>query len=112
MTKKTSTAKQPEVKKKVVVQLWMEAEAGWGTRPDGYSLHKDEAARAAYVKATWGSRPKDTVPDEYSFPSGKYEGEVDKETYELVNASETGLRFWKNNWPPQVGQPAGHFETT
>lgn len=112
MTKTTSKAEKPEAKKQVVVQLWMEAEKGWGNRPDGYSLHKDEAARAAYVKATWGSRPRDNVPDEYSYPSGQYDGEVDEATYRTVCASEAGLRFWKNNWPPQVGQPAGHFETT
>lgn len=90
----------------------MEAERGWGCRPDGYSLHKDEAARAAYVRATWGSRDRSEVPDEYEYPSGKYLGEVDAETYRDVLASGTGLRFWNNRWPPQVGQPPGHFETT
>ncbi len=45
--KNGSKPKKSQVKKQVVVQLWNEIEVGWGFRPDGYSLHKDEEARRA-----------------------------------------------------------------
>lgn len=112
MTQSKLKPKKAETKKRVVVQLWMESEAGWGNRPDGYSLHKDEAACSAFVRAYWARMPKGAIPDEYSYESGKYEGEVDEATYRTVCAAKTGLRFFENSWPPQVGQPAGHFETT
>ncbi len=54
----------------IVVQKWEESEAGWGTRPDGYSLHRTEEDRLAFVTAYWDSMP-DRPPAEYSRPDGK-----------------------------------------
>jgi hypothetical protein len=36
---------------RVICQLWEEAEAGWGTRPDGYSIHLKEEDRITYQNA-------------------------------------------------------------
>jgi hypothetical protein len=56
----------------VVCQDWEESERGWGTRPDGFTLHLTEADRAAYVQGyyeTFNNRP--SAPDEYTRTSGK-----------------------------------------
>ena len=34
----------------VLCQKWEESERGWGTRPDGYSLHKSDADREQYIR--------------------------------------------------------------
>ncbi len=47
---------------------WEESEAGWGCRPDGYSVHASAAAAKAYVDAYWHRMPS-KVPEEYSRPS-------------------------------------------
>lgn len=47
---------------------WEESEAGWGCRPDGYSVHATAEAAKAYVDAYWRRMP-DRVPEEYSRPS-------------------------------------------
>jgi hypothetical protein len=53
----------------VIAQNWVESERGWGTRPDGISIHRTEQERADYVKRYWDGMPN-TVPDEYSRPEG------------------------------------------
>ena len=82
-----------------VVQKWEESERGWGRRPDGYSVHPDEAARQRYIAAYWARQPKET-PDEYSRPSGTpYEAEVDADF-----EGKDGLRFWQDNYPGSGGR--------
>lgn len=46
---------------------WTEYERGWGQRPDGFTVHRDEATARQYVKDYWAKQPK-AVPDEYSRP--------------------------------------------
>jgi hypothetical protein len=63
----------------VVCQCWQESEAGWGVRPDGYSIHLDMADQKKFVAdfwreqheffVEWGLREGE-VPDEYTRPSG------------------------------------------
>lgn len=78
----------------VVYQEWEESERGWGTRPDGYSLHKDDASRQAYIQEYWNSMPHE-VPDEYSRPCGSPEVRaVDKKTYRAV-MKEGSVRRWR-----------------
>ncbi len=69
-------------------QKWEESERGWGTRPDGYSLHASESdARkflAAFAKLQEAAykRSGGHVPDEYSRPSGTlYECPVSDKIY-------------------------------
>jgi hypothetical protein len=75
----------------VVVQKWEESERGFGTRPDGFSLHLSEEDRVEYVRKYWASMP-DEAPDEYSRPDGSpYLADVDEETLELIRKSEHGI---------------------
>ena len=79
-------------KYEVVVQKWEESESGWGTRPDGFSLHLTDADRAAYERDYWAKMP-DEAPDEYSRPAGTpYRAKVDAETFTKVKASKNGIR--------------------
>ena len=54
-------------------RFWTESEAGWGTRPDGYTVHRDEAAAQQYVADYWRKErernPGGGVPSEYTFPA-------------------------------------------
>lgn len=82
---------------KVVVQKWEESERGWGTRPDGYSLHPDMAALKRYIAMYWKKMP-DGVPDEYSRPYGDpYEADVDWDA-----KGQLGERFHDNKYPAKI----------
>lgn len=79
----------------VVVQKWEESERGWGTRPDGYSLHFSKADCTRYIKEYWDEMP-DVVPDEYSRPDGKpYLCDIDEKTYRKVKRSKGGIRCFE-----------------
>ena len=59
---------------------WEESEKGWGTRPDGFSLHVSEEDGRKYVKAYNDSLPS-AVADTYSRPATG--------TYHIVEVSES-----------------------
>lgn len=93
----------------VICQEWLETERGWGTRPDGYSLHlirtdlllKDADVRA-FIREYWESMP-DEVQDEYSKPCGEhYVCEIDGETYCKLKESKNGLRFYRGEVPKKI----------
>lgn len=51
----------------MILQKWVEHERGWGTRPDGYSLHPTLADRYAYVNGYNAEfNNLSSAPDEYS----------------------------------------------
>jgi hypothetical protein len=59
---------------RAVVIDWLESEAGWGIRPDGWTIHRDTAAADRYLTAmrdreaaTHGGK----TPPEYIRPDGK-----------------------------------------
>ena len=86
---------------RITVQKWEESERGWGTRPDGFSLHLNQADRESFIKGYWDSMP-DSVRDEYSRPDGTpYTAEVDLETFINISESKNGLRRRGN--PPGSG---------
>lgn len=87
----------------VIVQKWEESERGWGSRPDGFSIHLTESDREAFIKHYWANMP-DSVPDEYSRPDGKpYKALVDKETFIKVKEGLNGIRsFEKPPGPSEV----------
>jgi hypothetical protein len=61
------------VKKKleqIIYVSWEESESGWGTRPDGCSLHLTKEKYDAFLKKYWARMPKST-PCEYSRPAGE-----------------------------------------
>jgi len=49
---------------KCVFQFWEESERGWGTRPDGCSVHLNRVDLNIYVQNIYKNR-LDEVPDEY-----------------------------------------------
>ena len=59
----------------VWVQKWEESERGWGTRPDGYTIHQEREHIASFLKEMRdrerAKNPSGGVPDEYSRPAGK-----------------------------------------
>ena len=80
ITKKDET-NGTEKKYCVMCQKWEESERGWGTRPDGYSLHLSINELKSYIESYWNSMP-DKIPDEYSYPSGTpYECYVSEEIF-------------------------------
>jgi len=90
--------------REVIVQKWEESEDGWGTRPDGYSLHLTDEDCRAYIQEYWDRMPAE-VPDEYSRPDGTpYRAEVDEETFAAVQASENGIREFRNIPPGSGGK--------
>jgi len=87
----------------VICQKWEESERGWGTRPDGYSLHLTDEDRQAYIKGYWAGMPEE-VPDEYSRPDGTpYHCRVDEETFKEVEASKNGIRRFRGPLPGSGG---------
>lgn len=79
----------------VVGQKWEESEAGWGTRQDGWSFHKDMDARNRYVDDYWAKQP-DVVQDEYSREDGDPATvRVSEELYKEV-MEKGSVRLWLN----------------
>ncbi len=82
-------------KRVVVRQDWLESESGWGTRPDGCSLHKTIEDCGQYIDEYWKKMP-DEVPDEYERPSEEpYEMAVPGEVYASLAASRCGIRIYQ-----------------
>lgn len=50
---------------KIVLQYWEESERGWGTRPDGASIHLDQKCHSIYIDQIYVNRDEEDVPDEY-----------------------------------------------
>ena len=75
----------------VVCQLWVESEAGWGIRPDGYSLHLTCKDCVNYIEEYWQSLPKE-VPREYSRPTSRYLVTVNESIYLDIKKSKNGIR--------------------
>lgn len=90
-------------KNEVIVQKWEESERGWGSRPDGFSLHLTDEDRKAYIKEYWAGMPKET-PDEYERPDGTpYKAEVSDSVFAKVKASKNGIRDYHNEYPGSGG---------
>lgn len=83
---------------------WEESEAGWGCRPDGFTLHVDEANAKKYISDQRAAQIADhkktgRVPHEYTRADGDpFEVHVDQQTYDKVHAAENGY-IW--------GRPSG-----
>lgn len=101
--KLTSVAEKGEIQREVVVQKWEESEAGWGTRPDGFTIHLNDEDRKTFIKKYWARMP-DEAPDEYSRPSGTpYKAYVDEKTYAKLKKSKNGIWGNGNNYPGSGG---------
>lgn len=73
---------------------WTEHERGWGTRPDGHTLHSSLEEANRYIADYWDKQPSGFVPDEYSAPSEPKLVHVDDDTY--INVSNVGS-IWGHN---------------
>ncbi|MCH8022561.1 MAG: hypothetical protein IH932_02295, partial [Thaumarchaeota archaeon] len=73
----------------VVRQEWNEHERGWGSRPDGFSLHKSVNDCKGFIRKYWDGMPDKVygrAPDEYSAPSGGQSlVDVSEEIYQLID---------------------------
>ncbi len=72
-------------------RYWTEYEAGWGNRPDGYTVHRDEATAAKYAEDFWARErarnPSGLTPAEYTRPADRsVMVEVSQELYDEVMA--------------------------
>ncbi len=83
--------------KTIVCQLWTESEAGWGQRPDGYSLHLNNTQRLQYIKKYNDSLPprvNGQPPSVYSFADGNgYLVDVEDELFTKIEQSQNGCMF-------------------
>lgn len=97
--------------KQVIVQIWTETEAGWGQRPDGYTIHLTEDDRLLFVEGYSKHLQEiygDNTPSEYSFPDGDaYVGDVDDKLYvnlvldQQKSDSSKGIWGTGRNLPPK-----------
>lgn len=76
---------------KVILQIWEESERGWGTRPDGCSMHIDLKERENYIQTIYDSRKSETsIPDEYERIVGEgVEAFIEDELYKLVQKDKS-----------------------
>lgn len=86
-----------------ILREWEESERGWGIRPDGFSLHLNEAEMERHEKEYWAGMPTKT-PDEYSRPSDKGNPVFilsDELKRELLKKGS--LRFWQSDYRKMCG---------
>ena len=77
---------------KVSLQIWEESERGFGSRPDGCSIHINSETRVEYINYIYGSRG-DLVPNIYDRIIGpELEGFIDDELFKKLN-EEKSLRL-------------------
>lgn len=80
---------------KVILQLWEESERGWGTRPDGCSIHIDLKNQKEYIKKFYEDRSGD-VPDVYERVVGDpIEAFIDDKLYVIIERDKT-VRLFEN----------------
>jgi hypothetical protein len=87
---------------KVFIQRWEESERGWGTRPDGYSVHFTDEDRITFCNNFMNeqeTRLGDSTPDEYDRPERGSVGElyVTLEKMEELIKSTNGIRIYDKN---------------
>ena len=76
---------------KVILQIWEESERGWGTRPDGCSMHIDLKERENYIQTIYNSRKSEiSIPDEYERIVGEgVEAFIEDDLYNLVQKDKS-----------------------
>lgn len=94
---------------KLWVQKWEESEAGWGTRPDGYTLHLNRGDIDLFLADMRAreqqGKPKGYVPPEYSRPDGEpYEWETDDEAL-AARVRDSGRGCWGPGREPPAPVP-------
>jgi hypothetical protein len=76
---------------KVILQIWEESERGWGTRPDGCSMHIDLKERENYIQTIYDSRKSDeSIPNEYDRIVGEgVEAFIEDALFKLVEKDKS-----------------------
>lgn len=85
----------------VVKQDWTESEAGWGRRPDGFTLHLNKADRDQFVK-NYNAKHNNakSTPSEYTFADGEpVVIDVPEEAYKALRQYKEDGKFgvWLHN---------------
>lgn len=76
---------------KVILQIWEESERGFGTRPDGCSVHIDSKEREKYIRSIYESRNSDeSIPNEYDRIVGEgIEAFIEDGLFDLVQKEKS-----------------------
>jgi len=87
----------------VIAQDWEESEAGWGVRPDGFTLHLTLDDHKAFVEAFWKRQRAalgERTPPEYTRTSGEPKlVEVNEKIYrKLVKLKDKHGMWNESNW--------------
>lgn len=77
---------------------WTEYERGWGSRPDGTSLHRDMETAIAFIRERTAHHTQAVAPDEYSAPGEPRIVEVSETMHEHL---QHHFNFWisPRTWP-------------
>ena len=77
----------------ILLQFWEESERGWGTRPDGASLHINISSLKNYNENIYMDRDSSQIPNEYDRIVGSpIEACVSDDLYNIVSI-EKNLRL-------------------
>lgn len=80
---------------KVFLQLWEESERGWGTRPDGCSIHIDMINHKLYIEDSYKDR-NGSVPDVYERIVGNViTAFVDDRIFDIIERDKS-VRLFEN----------------
>lgn len=63
---------------------WTEYERGWGSRPDGHTLHGSKAHAEQHIRDHMANMPI-KAPDEYSLPGDPFAVDVDETTFARIS---------------------------
>jgi hypothetical protein len=83
---------------------WTEYERGWGSRPDGSTLHKDEATANKFIDDFYYKQENRFVPDEYDRPGEPFITEINEEIEEALESSGSiWIKFSGCGWKLGMG---------
>lgn len=91
--------------KQAYLETWTESEAGWGTRPDGVTLHLTKEDYQKYVDDYWKREkeynPSGVTPHEYTRQDNNLKMiMISEELYEklIQDKDKFGLRLWQSEF--------------
>ena len=95
----------PTGNKLIICQKWEEIERGWGTRPDGFSLHVSiESLKKLIVQQR---QLAEEYPEEFSVPDGQsYPYETDDATYQVL-VDNGGSKWYPRGYSYPHGSVGG-----
>jgi len=89
-----------KTKVEVFVIAWEESERGWGTRPDGISIHKTKDDAAKYIASYWrrmNSQYGSSAPDEYERPVSEKPRSILVEESVALQINGFGKRVYRHD---------------